>query len=97
MGGATAIYIAAPEAETGKSMVALGLLHRLSATVAKLGVFRPISHAAHEDRDNILELLLPYTTAGLPYERCVGVTYQQLHADVDAAITGIVDAYQAMA
>jgi len=97
IGGATAIYIAAPEAETGKSMVALGLLHRLSATVAKLGVFRPISHAAHEDRDNILELLLPYTTAGLPYERCVGVTYQQLHADVDAAITGIVDAYQAMA
>jgi len=97
IGSAAAIYIAAPEAETGKSMVALGLLHRLSATVARLGVFRPISHAANEDRDNILELLLPYTTAGLPYERCVGVTYQQLHADVDAAITGIVDTYQAMA
>lgn len=93
----TAIYIAAPESETGKSMIALGLLHRLSATVARLGVFRPISQAADADRDYILELLLPYTTAGLPYERCVGVTYQQLHADVDAAMTGIVDAYQAMA
>ena len=93
----TAIYIASPEPETGKSMVALGLLHRLSATVARLGVFRPISQAADDDRDYILELLLPYTTAGLPYERCVGVTYHQLHADVDAAMTGIVDAYQAMA
>ena len=94
---ATAIYIAAPEPETGKSMIALGILHRLSATVARLGVFRPVSQAADDDRDDILELLLPQTTAGLPYERCVGVTYQQLQADVDAAMTAIVDAYQAMA
>ena len=28
---------------------------------------------------------------GLPYEQCVGVTYQQLHADIDAAIADIVD------
>lgn len=94
-GSATAIYIAAPEPETGKSMIALGLLHRLSATVAKVGVFRPISRS--DGGDNILELLLPHTTAGLPYERCVGVTYQQLHADVDAAIAEIVDSYHAMA
>ncbi len=97
-GSATAIYIAAPEPETGKSMIALGLLHRLSATVARVGVFRPISReASGEDRDNILELLLPHTTAGLPYERCVGVTYQQLHADVEAAIVDIVDSYHVMA
>lgn len=102
-GLATAIYIAAPEPETGKSMIALGLMHRLSATVARVGVFRPISRIggsqeiAGGDRDNILELLLPHATAGLPYERCVGVTYQQLHADVDAAIVDIVDSYQAMA
>ncbi|WP_139810403.1 hypothetical protein, partial [Mycobacterium avium] len=31
------------------------------------------------------------------YEQCVGVTYQQLHADGDAAIATIVDAYHAMA
>ncbi|OMC53432.1 phosphate acetyltransferase [Mycobacterium sp. IS-2888] len=90
------IYIAAPEPETGKSTIALGLLNRLTATVAKVGVFRPI--ARHDgDRDYILELLLTRTTAGLPYERCVGVTYQQLHADTDAAIATIVDAYHAMA
>jgi phosphate acetyltransferase len=95
-GAASTIYIAAPEPETGKSMIALGLLHRLSATVAKVGVFRPISRLSG-DRDHILELLLEHTTAGLPYERCVGVTYQELHADIDAAIAGIVDAYHAMA
>jgi phosphate acetyltransferase len=42
-GSASAIYIAAPEPETGKSTIALGLLNRLTATVAKVGVFRPIT------------------------------------------------------
>jgi phosphate acetyltransferase len=90
------IYIAAPEGDTGKSTIALGILHRLAATVAKVGVFRPITRA-DEDRDYILDLLLAHTTAGLPYERCIGVTYQQLHADRDAAIDDIVERYHAMA
>jgi phosphate acetyltransferase len=110
----SAIYIAAPEPETGKSTIALGLLNRLTATVAKVGVFRPITrrdadrkrgeagrsgspHVSGEDRDYILELLLTRTTAGLSYEQCVGVTYQELHADTDAAIADIVDAYHTMA
>jgi BioD-like phosphotransacetylase family protein len=42
-GSVSAIYIAAPEANTGKSAIALGILHRLAATVARVGVFRPIS------------------------------------------------------
>src|ERR1700739_3727547 len=95
-GSASAIYIAAPEPEAGKSTIALGLLHRLTATVAKVGVFRPITRLG-EDRDYILELLLEHTTAGLSYEQCVGVTYQRLHADPDAAIAIIVDSYHAMA
>jgi len=109
-----AIYIAAPEPASGKATIALGLLHRLAARVAKVGVFRPITrfdgdrkrgeagrggspHVSGEDRDYILELLLEHTTAGLPYEQCVGVTYQQLHADTDAAITDIVTSYHEMA
>ncbi|TAM64181.1 phosphate acetyltransferase [Mycobacterium sp.] len=104
-GPVRAIYIAAPEPETGKSTIALGLLHRLTATVAKVGVFRPITRADRrgspqdpgEGRDYILELLLSRTTAGLSYEQCVGVTYQQLHADGDAAIATIVDAYHGVA
>jgi phosphate acetyltransferase len=94
--GPTSIYIAAAEPKTGKSTIALGILHRLTATVAKIGVFRPITRRSR-DRDYILELLLQHTTVGLPYEQCVGVTYQQLHADKDAAIAMIVDSYQAMA
>ena len=71
----SAIYIASPEGDTGKSTIALGLLHRLAATVAGVGVFRPIVRAG-DGRDYILELLLAHATAGLDYDDCAGVTYQ---------------------
>jgi phosphate acetyltransferase len=92
----TGIYIASPEGDTGKSTIALGILHRLAATVAKVGVFRPITRLG-EERDYILELLLAHTTAGLPYDECVGVGYQQLHEDPDGAIADIVDRYHHVA
>jgi phosphate acetyltransferase len=91
----TSIYIASPEGETGKSTIALGLLHRLSAMVPRVGVFRPITR--REERDYILELLLAHSDAQLTYEECVGVSYQRLHEDPDGAIADIVDRYHAVA
>ena len=88
--------MASPEGDTGKSTIALGILHRLAATVAKVGVFRPITRLG-EDRDYILDLLLAHTTAGLSYEQCVGVSYQQLHDDPDTAIADIVDRFHDVA
>ncbi|MGD9618793.1 MAG: phosphate acetyltransferase [Mycolicibacterium sp.] len=89
-----AIYVAAPEGDTGKSTIALGIVHRLAATVAKVGVFRPITRG---DSDHILELLLEHATAGLPYQDCVGVNYQQLHDDADAALADIVERFHRIA
>ena len=93
---ASAIYIASPEGDTGKSTIALAILHKLAATVAKVGVFRPITRLG-EERDYILELLLARTTAGLPYEQCVGVNYEQLHDDPDTAFADIVDRFHQVA
>jgi phosphate acetyltransferase len=93
----SAIYIASPEGDTGKSTIALGILHRLAATVARVGVFRPITRGDAESRDYILELLLDHTTAGLSYDDCVGVTYHQLHDDPEAALGEIVDRYHRVA
>jgi phosphate acetyltransferase len=87
-----AIYVASPEGDTGKSTIALGILHRLTVTVAKVGVFRPITRLG-EDRDYILDLLLSQATADVSYDDCVGVDYQRLHDDPDAAIGEIVDRY----
>ena len=88
--------MASPEGDTGKSTIALGILHRLAATVARVGVFRPITRIS-EGRDYILELLLTHTTAGLSYEDCVGVSYQQLHDDPDGALADIVDRFHQVA
>ncbi|UUO01606.1 phosphate acetyltransferase [Mycolicibacterium novocastrense] len=92
----SAVYVASPEGDTGKSTIALGILHRLTATVAKVGVFRPITRLG-EDRDYILELLLKYTTVGLSYDDCVGVGYEQLHQDPESALAEIVDRYHRVA
>jgi phosphate acetyltransferase len=95
-GFASSIYVASPEGDTGKSTIALGILHRLTAMLPRVGVFRPITRLG-ERRDYILELLLAHSTAGLPYEQCVGVSYQRLHEDTDSAIADIVDRFHHVA
>ncbi len=92
----SSIYIAAPEGDTGKSTVALGLLQTLCASTARVGVFRPIARS-DSDTDHILELLLERTTADLGYDDCVGVTYDEVHADPEAALGDIVTKYHAVA
>lgn len=93
---ASSIYIASPEGDTGKSTVALGVMHRLAASVARVGVFRPIARSG-ESVDYILELLLEQSTADIAYEDCLGVSYHDVHQDPDAAIAQIVDRYHAVA
>ncbi|WP_280407297.1 phosphate acetyltransferase [Nocardia brasiliensis] len=83
------VYIASPEGDTGKSTVALGVLQMLCATTARVGVFRPITRSTTEP-DYILELLLEHSTADIDYAQAIGVTYEQVHADPDAAISEIV-------
>ncbi|GAB4589617.1 phosphate acetyltransferase [Nocardia sp. IFM 10818] len=92
----SSVYIASPEGDTGKSTVALGVLQALAATTPRVGVFRPITRSA-TGRDYILELLLEHSTADVDYDDAVGVTYEQVHADPDAAISEIVMRYHAMA
>ncbi|WP_433730464.1 phosphate acetyltransferase [Nocardia sp. CA-129566] len=85
----SAVYIASPEGDTGKSTVALGMLQMLCASTARVGVFRPITRSTTEP-DYILELLLEHSTADIDYTQAIGVTYEQVHADPDAAISEIV-------
>jgi phosphate acetyltransferase len=69
--------------------VALGMLQMLCATTARVGVFRPITRSTSEP-DYILELLLEHSTVDIDYAQATGVTYEQVHADPDAAISEIV-------
>ncbi|GGF94480.1 phosphate acetyltransferase [Rhodococcoides trifolii] len=92
----SSIYIASPEGDTGKSTIALGLLQMLCATTARVGVFRPIARSTSEP-DYILELMIDHTTADLSYEQSLGVTYEEVHADQDAALAEIVRRYHEVA
>ncbi|OZC59978.1 phosphate acetyltransferase [Rhodococcus sp. 06-418-5] len=92
----SSIYIASPEGDTGKSTIALGVLQMLAASAARVGVFRPIARSTDEP-DYILELLVEHTTADLTYEQSLGVTYEQVHADADAALSEIVNRYHEVA
>ncbi|WP_448073342.1 phosphate acetyltransferase [Georgenia yuyongxinii] len=89
---ARSIYIASPEGHTGKSAVALGLVDLFVRRVEKVGVFRPVTRS-REERDTVVELLLGHGVQG-SYEDSVGVTYEDLHADPDAALSTIVERYR---
>lgn len=97
----SAVYVAAPEGDTGKSTIALGLLRILAGTVQRVGVFRPVTLASRNGdapaRDRIVEMLLQHTTVDLRYEDCVGVTNARVHEDRDSALTEIVDRYHVVA
>ncbi|GAA4166273.1 phosphate acetyltransferase [Gryllotalpicola daejeonensis] len=87
------VYVTSAEGQTGKSTIALGVLRTLSRQVGRVGVFRPIARSTAQ-RDYILEWLLANQTAGLSYEDAVGVTYDEVHTDADAALSRIIERFQ---
>jgi len=92
---ARSIYIASPNAGTGKSTVALGLIVCLTKVVAKVGVFRPFVDS--RDEDPFLNLLLARSGSAAPAAQCIGVTWDEYHAAPEESLSRIVDAYRAMA
>jgi len=96
--GVSSLYISATDARSGKSAVALGILHQLARRHGRIGVFRPVA----DPDDELVELLLSQLTvlgmesAGQDRASAVGVSYTEVHAAVDAAMVNIVDAYHAM-
>ena len=92
---AQSIYITSAEGHSGKSTVALGVLEALSRATPRVGVFRPIARSTAE-RDYVLEMLLAHDGVDLDYDLCVGVTYDDVREDPDAALAKIVERYKAV-
>ena len=89
------IYITSAEGNTGKSTVALGVLETLARSIQRVGVFRPIARSTIE-RDYVLEMLLQHDGVDLDYEHCIGVSYEDVHENPDAALSRIVERYKAV-
>lgn len=95
---ARSIYITSPEGETGKSTIALGVLDLLVRKVQRVGVFRPVTRAAGPDvQDYVLELLLAHDGVDVTAEQAIGVTYEDVHADPEGALSQIVARYHEVA
>ena len=90
---ARSTYIASLEPNSGKSLVALGLLDLFARQVAQSGFFRPITRSTERD-DHVVELLLDRDGIDLTYDEAIGVTYADVDRDPDGALATIVDRYQ---
>jgi phosphate acetyltransferase len=89
------IYITSVEGHSGKSTIALGVLDMLRRSVQRVGVFRPVARSVSA-RDYVLEMLLEHDNADISYEEALGVTYDDVHDDPDAALSRIVERYKAV-
>jgi phosphate acetyltransferase len=89
---ARSIYVASLEPFSGKSLVALGLVDLFTRQVERTGIFRPITRSPSGD-DHVVDLLLSRDGVDMHYDEAIGVTYDEVHADPDAALATIVDRY----
>ncbi|MGY1669068.1 phosphate acetyltransferase [Geodermatophilus sp. SYSU D00710] len=90
------LYVTGCEPASGKSAVALGVFELLARRVGRLGVFRPVV-SAREGSDGVVDLLLPRAHPDLTADACAGVTYADVLADEDRALSEIVARYRALA
>ncbi|QDZ16272.1 phosphate acetyltransferase [Humibacter ginsenosidimutans] len=89
------VYITSVEGRTGKSTVALGVVDLLLRQGRRVGVFRPIARTA-TGADYVLDLLLRVDGVVTARENAIGVTYDDVHADADGALSVIIDRYKAV-
>lgn len=92
---AKSIYLTSAEGNSGKSSIALGVLDTLVHQIERVGVFRPVARSRAE-RDYVLELLLAHAGVDLDYDECIGVGYDDVHADPEAALGRIVERFRAV-
>jgi len=90
---AHSIYITSAEGHSGKSTVALGVLDTLSHETPRVGVFRPVARTGAEG-DYVLDMLLAHDAVSQSAADAVGVTYDEVHTDPDAALARIVQRFK---
>lgn len=90
----SSIYVTSAEGNTGKSTVALGVLRSLARRVQRVGVFRPVARSRAGERDYVLDFLLARQTADVGYDEAIGVSYDDVHVDPDAALSRIVERFK---
>ncbi len=91
------LYIAAAEADAGKSMIILGIMDFLSRHIKKIGFFRPIVGSS-EVVDNHIRLISSHYNLAFNYESMYGLTSSEMNnfhriGDTEGIQTTILNKY----
>ncbi len=89
------VYIVGCERASGKSAVALGVHALMASRLARLGVFRPVVDTRASDP--LLTLLRSRGAGDAPQTASIGVSYEEVSSDQDAAIEEIVARFRSLA
>ncbi|MGJ6980618.1 phosphate acetyltransferase [Aestuariimicrobium soli] len=89
------IFIASPEGRVGKSAIALGLIESFTREVKRVGVFRPVVRTGTEP-DEVTTTLVGLATIEQAYDEAYGVSYDEVLADPEEAMSTIVNKYGAI-
>ena len=74
-----AVYIATIEPESGKSIIALGLMRLLLGKTKKIGYFRPvIDDFKNGKKDNHIDTILSHFELDMNYADCFAVTVSEV-------------------
>ena len=92
------LYIAASEAEAGKSLVVLGIMDFLTRHITKIGFFRPIVRSG-ESMDNHIRLIYQHFKLDFDYSDMYGLTSDEMNqlirtGDNDSIQTIILNKYK---
>lgn len=92
------LYIAASEAQAGKSLIAMGFMELLSRHVKRIGFFRPIVRS-EEEMDSHIKLIAQRYKLPFSYDSMYGMTSNQAFGfiqdgDQDSLLTGVLNKYK---
>jgi len=100
---AKTLYIATTEAESGKSLVSLGLLELILRKTPNVGILRPIIHSQGitSDKDDHLTLLHSRVEKQLAFDECYAMTREKAadllsRGHLDEMVEAIIGKYKAM-
>ncbi|TRZ45373.1 phosphate acetyltransferase [Robertkochia solimangrovi] len=83
------IYLSTLEADSGKSLVTLGLMRALLGKTTKVGFFRPvIEDIPQGQQDNHIKTITTYFDLDIPYEDCYVFTRSELMHMSNKGLTG---------
>lgn len=92
------LYIAATEADSGKSLIILGIMHTLTRNIKRVGLFRPIVKL-NNGIDHDIDLVAKRYNLPFEHSMMYGMTsddaFDLIQAgDLDALFTGILEKYK---